>query len=227
MFPLLEPVCIIIYETQLREDGTHPTLTATLFSAVVTNTVGILQIISGVYLIRGVYLLRRFLREHINTTTMVLYASAYVIYLFTTILYYVTFNMDLIYNDGPATISFLQHAEEISIWTNFISQLLLCAIFWDLGRKNEEEQIVETESTYVEVEVQTYTESDDLQARIWNSYLRDKYAGNPLYVTRSSYSNKSQSQNQSRLLDEDEAPTIRSTYSSETTVQDAAGRQEE
>ena len=108
MFPLLEPVCIIIYETQLREDGTHPTLTATLFSAVVTNTVGILQIISGVYLIRGVYLLRRFLREHINTTTMVLYASAYVIYLFTTILYYVTFNMDLIYNDGPATISFLQ-----------------------------------------------------------------------------------------------------------------------
>ena len=51
-------------------------------------------------------------------------------------------------------------------------------------------QIQETESTYVEVEVETYNESDDLQAKIWNSYLQDKYAGNPLYVTRSSFASQ-------------------------------------
>jgi len=59
------------------------------------------------------------------------------------------------------------------IITSFLSQCLLCAIFWQLSTPLEiDEDTTETETEFVEVHVEEFDEEAELQARIWNNFLR-------------------------------------------------------
>lgn len=54
---------------------------------------------------------------------------------------------------------------------NFISDCLLCVIFWQLGRDKQNESETE-KNEYPEIEVVTFDEHAELQARIWNQFMK-------------------------------------------------------
>ena len=54
---------------------------------------------------------------------------------------------------------------------NFVSDCLLCVIFWQLGRNQQDESDKE-KNDYPEIEVVTFDDHAELQARIWNQFMR-------------------------------------------------------
>ena len=162
LFPLLESITLINYNSTRIIADQPPSKFAKYSLSIVTTMVGLLQTISGIYLIRGVYLIRRFLREHINTTTLVIHASAYGIYLVATIFYYGT-SVLYVFSNENKFVRLFQVAETFGLWANFVAQLLLCAIFWNLGTKEEAIPIAQSdeESSYATLEVETFNEEDE------------------------------------------------------------------
>ena len=63
-------------------------------------------------------------------------------------------------------------AATVFLCLSFIAQVLLCAIFWDLGRKKEKQE--ESEEEFTEVTLEAWDEDAELQMRIWNSFLREQ-----------------------------------------------------
>ena len=56
----------------------------------------------------------------------------------------------------------------------WISQILLCVIFWDLGMgENIELTGDDEESQFDEIKEEAFDEDADLQARIWNRFQRE------------------------------------------------------
>jgi hypothetical protein len=51
---------------------------------------------------------------------------------------------------------------------SFISQLCLCAILWDLGSNPETEEEEETS-----ILVEDFDEEAEVQAKIWNKFMRN------------------------------------------------------
>jgi hypothetical protein len=84
-------------------------------------------------------------------------------YLFSAVLFYTTYN---IYTFAPSQRNFIifQLSDIIYLVTNFVSNLLLAQIFWNLGLKKEETAASErnTEAGHmVTIEVENFDEVDE------------------------------------------------------------------
>lgn len=56
----------------------------------------------------------------------------------------------------------------------FVSEVLLCAIFWDLGKPVPIEEIEERErSSSVTLDVQPFDGEAEVQRRIWKAFCRE------------------------------------------------------
>ena len=106
--------------------------------------IGVLLIISGMYLIIGIIRIRNFLENHttddaMNTKTMLLHACAFGLYLIGTIAYYLSY---MLYYLFPAIFTVLY--EDIAMareYVNFVALFLLCLILWDMGSSEEKNDL--------------------------------------------------------------------------------------
>lgn len=143
--------------------GSHPepSQISTAAFNTINDLVGLLQIISGVYLIRGIIKIRGFYKKHemtssINTVTMLLHAGAFGIYLIADIAYY---GSNVIYGLNPSSkhaFNLYAGSSMFYVWANLVEQLLLCAIFWDLGT-NEKPMIIIYEQNEAEIEYKKFS----------------------------------------------------------------------
>jgi hypothetical protein len=59
-----------------------------------------------------------------------------------------------------------------SFWGDFVSQLLLIFIFWDLGKPEETRIESLSSSRFSSVMIDEFDDEAELQARIWNRFQR-------------------------------------------------------
>lgn len=147
-------------------------------SAVGQNAMWICQIISGFTLVQAIYRIRRFMSEQddnsVDTKMMTLHASAFGLYLISVVGLIIVNTLQLFDLDLKLTLfGVVIIAATVFLCLSFIAQVLLCAIFWDLGRKKEKQEESEEEE-FAEVTLEDWDEDAELQMRIWNSFLREQ-----------------------------------------------------
>jgi hypothetical protein len=168
--PLLGLLIYLVYwDTLFFGSGTLTLLQEVALNFVI-NSIGVLQIISGVFLISSVFTIREFFKskdasEVINTSNMILHAGAFGLYLLADVVYYIAMDLNVIWPENPQVVRFFDDACVFFIFANFMAQLLLVVIFWDLGRK---ELAVDDDDSAVNLVTGEFDEEAELQARIWN-----------------------------------------------------------
>ena len=142
--------------------------------------------ISAIVQIWSVLGIRRFMNqtgqtvEQVNMRTLLLHA-------FTFSLYAISVIVNLVFNilaafqitNDQALDKYYVTMVVLQI-SSFASQCLLCVIFWQVGTKQpttaqgeaQESQTVITTSGYEEIRVEAWDPEADLQARIWNTFIR-------------------------------------------------------
>ena len=137
-----------------------------------TYLVGALEVLSGACLIYAVFQINRYVKSstdsNINKRALLLHASAFGLYLASVI---VLDSCYAYYQINQDALSVYLNSEIFWAVASFLSQGFLCAIFWDLGRKRHVEARLQNES-YPEIEVLDFDEHAELQARIWNQFMR-------------------------------------------------------
>lgn len=102
----------------------------------------------------------------LNTKTMLVHASSFVIFMVTVALVMVG---TVIYSFKPDN-KFANLFYSITLFFNylgsFISQTLLCIIFWDLGKV----QVTDHSQSHDSIQVAEFDEEAEVQARIWNQF---------------------------------------------------------
>jgi hypothetical protein len=144
--------------------------------------VGVLQCISGVILTKAVIEIRRFLIDNdhadmINLSQMVIHSGAFAFYLFAEVIYYGTWTMR-VNRSATNLLIYAQYGTSLYLILNFVSQILLMVIFWDLGDK--EKVLFEDEEVELDpfaMMLCEFDEEQDLQARIWNRFQKEETAG--------------------------------------------------
>lgn len=149
------------------------------------NFVGFCSIISGIILVQSVVKIRRFFKErgdegYINTKVLCQHATCFGSYLVACVFYYAAHSVYTMY---PTSFYFY-----IFTWTstayllgNVFSGLLLAQIFWSLGTdlSNEQDDPQGDEDgdkeslDFTDTFIEEFDEDAILQARIWNSLVRD------------------------------------------------------
>ena len=99
---------------------------------------GIVQIYSGVILIKSVVSVRRFFvknkaTDYINTGMLLRHALTFGIYITTTAAYFVSFAVFTFYPDNDAIYTIVSVIGLVYIFGGIVSMLLLVNIFWYLG----------------------------------------------------------------------------------------------
>ena len=116
----------------------------------------------------------------IDTKQLCLHSSAFGIYLVAQLMYFSTWTIRTNRKNESNLLFIAQLGTSCYILFNCVSQVLLCVIFWDLGKQDNieldlddlaEEDILNT------LEVQDFDEDADLQARIWNRFQREDRSG--------------------------------------------------
>jgi hypothetical protein len=114
------------------------------------EAIGIVQVISGVIMFKSVIEIRRFFinknaANHINTSMLIRHASAFLLYIVTTLGHFTAASL-WAYNPVPSQYVWVAVSGIFFNIGSFISQILLCNIFWSLGQKidNGEEEEGET-----------------------------------------------------------------------------------
>lgn len=133
---------------------------------------GVLQIISGTYMIHAIFKIKAFFdrqeaSNELNLVVMILQGSAFGLYLLADLLYYV---LRTLYFIKSSRIEMLNTSITVYLWMNFVAQLLLIAIFWDLGKPLEEDREDTMESTPV---IEDFDDEAEMMARIWNTFQKD------------------------------------------------------
>jgi hypothetical protein len=123
-------------------------------------------------------------QDQMNSAIMLLHASAFGIYLLSVSLVMVART----YGGITENQQFLNKTLTAAIIGDFISQLLLIAIFWDLGKPENIRRESEISSTmFAAVEVDEFDDEAELQARIWNRFQRgDRFEKGTYRVTAAS-----------------------------------------
>lgn len=115
--------------------------------------------------------------DFINTSMLLRHAACFIIYIVTTFSFFLAFG----YYTFKPTIQVYEVAAVVGICFSLgsaVSQVLLCMIFWDLGKKIEKADFDPTESrqqspSVLDVIVSAdFDEDAELQANIWNSLVR-------------------------------------------------------
>lgn len=119
---------------------------------------------------------------------MLLHASAFVLYLLS-VLVLLVFSTIMGAAPSDEHLHWLQTAVNISIWCDFVSQMLLIGIFWDLAKADDVRGDTQTSTTrFSSIQIDEFDDEAELQARIWNRFQREERegAGHGLTVTSSS-----------------------------------------
>ena len=152
-------------------------------------------IVSGCLLIWSIYAIRRFLKQrgdldhpNLNLRQLVLHSAAFGLFLVSVVtfeLYNLAYSSVLhvrIHNHEKTKPVYFKIEIVLNIFLiafSFLSQVFLCAIFLHLSRKPQavqsDELTDETSTTIATLEVQSFDEDAELQARIWNAFTRDKH----------------------------------------------------
>ena len=101
--------------------------------------VGLLQILSGFYLIRSVLHIRRFFiekdaKDFINTSMLLRHASSFGLYITCTAVFFTVLSM-YVWSPSATYYSYTACAGIFFNTGSFISEVLLFNIFWDLAEK--------------------------------------------------------------------------------------------
>ena len=135
----------------------------------------LMQVISGTVLISSVVKIRRFyfeknIEQQLNTGKLLLHASAFGLYLISIVIYYASWDLFLL------TLTD-KKLEAVTVFLFFvfyvvaaIAQVLLCAIFWELAMPDPTR--FDTESSSNPILTESLNESFEVQARIWNQFMR-------------------------------------------------------
>ena len=132
-----------------------------------------LGLVTMYVLLLSVYKIRNFYRdnkltEEMNTKAMVFHVLAFGLYVVSVLLIDTSLTLLIIRPSNPTFFKVFEICELITTATATLSQVLLCAIFWQLGAKLEETpQKTQPEEPLL---VKTFDNEDELQARIWNAF---------------------------------------------------------
>ena len=180
LFPILVvPSTILLYDS-IYIDGVKATPGVVWFFNISNNGVGVMQVISGFYLIGSITKIRSFFTsqkegERLNNSILALHASAFGLYLVSVIFFYAcqTFKAS-VPQSSPDLFKF---ANNLFSWAligylfcNWISQLLILVIFWDMGYRKEEYEVIR--ASQIEA-TGDFDEEAEMQARIWNRFQED------------------------------------------------------
>lgn len=140
--PVLMGVAAITLRTTVFIKEEKPSTFLSIFNAVAYDTAGALQTYSGVVLVRSVLSIRNFFRDKgkedfINTGMLVRHALAFGLYLFITIIFFLAFTVYAFFPDSPKIFTIFNLTAIGFYFGSLIAQVLLCRIFWDLGKKVE------------------------------------------------------------------------------------------
>jgi hypothetical protein len=142
--PLIETALFVLFYREDLIKGGSPTSAVSQFLNVVSISLGILQIISGVLLVAAVFVIRKYINtrddQEIRPATLLVHTGAFGLYLLSLIVNYAA---EVIYNLHPQS----EKAAYCYIWASifyyaasFASQICLCFIFWDLVKKHSSRQ---------------------------------------------------------------------------------------
>jgi hypothetical protein len=120
-------------------------------SIAASSIVGLLQCFSGYIMVKSVLSIRKFFKERnatnfINIPMLMRHSVAFVLYLLSTLADYGTFAIFLAF-PNDYTFNLFMTAQDFWVIGGFVSQVLLCQIFWDLGTDTR----VRNESSFMEV----------------------------------------------------------------------------
>jgi hypothetical protein len=139
---------------------------------------GLLQWISGVILIRSVFKIRSFFKDHheivsLNVKRMTLHASAFIIYIVASISYFSTETLNQVM-DNSFSLKLAEQAIVFNSAASFTAQILLILIFLELGKAEVISDSVSSASHSTSLNAPIVVESFDLEAemhaRIWNAF---------------------------------------------------------
>ena len=110
------------------------------------------------------------------------HASAFGLFMVTDIVRYLAFTFYALHPQNPNVLKIYLIAKSFWLFGSFVSQILLCQIFWDLGSKveqrppsnrisNRSSSDKSTDSRTVSVEILPFDEDAEMQAKIWNSLV--------------------------------------------------------
>ena len=140
IFPLLEIPALVVFNNALyNSPDKNPGKLVVLSSVLAPALVVLLEIITGVYLIRSILKIKRFykennIRQKLKTTTLILHSSAFGLYLVSEVLLITSYAVYAIF---PTTLE--QYSIFLTVWTimSFVAQMLLCMILFELGAKKK------------------------------------------------------------------------------------------
>lgn len=167
LFPIVEAFSIISFNTAvLIQKEPYGPIGLTVAIDISSDGVGMMQIISGVMLVRSVQTIRTYFKErndedYINTSMLMRHAFAFGLFLIGTILKYAAFTVYSIYPNSGFAWNAYSVALIFCQLTSFVSQYLLCVIFWGLGEKNEDD-LTDDDSHTVSLEVEDFDEDAEL-----------------------------------------------------------------
>ena len=134
------------------------------------------QIISGIILIWSVYKVRAFMLERkiesqgLNVRSMWLHASAFGIFTVSIAAFTVVYANYLFHFDQDSTGTVCNIAFIVMFILSFVSQCLLCAIFWQLGTVETSRK---SDSDKSSASSEASDQDAELQERIWYSFISD------------------------------------------------------
>lgn len=172
--PTIEMAVGIPLNVALFTGSGQPALSITIAAIVFPTFSQLMQVISGIVLISSVVKIRRFyfeknIEQQLNTGKLLLHASAFGLYLISIVIYYASWDLFL--------LSPTKKLEAVTVFLFFvfyvvaaIAQVLLCAIFWELAMPDPTR--FDTESSSNPILTESLNESFEVQARIWNQFMR-------------------------------------------------------
>lgn len=147
------------------------------FSIVSTYCVFASQLVSGIQLIRAVRNIRRYLglsasAEQLSLKTLLLHVTSFGTYLVSVVILAIAFTVYLGFPGSQSAFDFYMISNIIWESSAFLSQLLMCFIFWYLSQEEKAQATDELPET----EFGAINEEATVQARVWNSFLKQSYS---------------------------------------------------
>lgn len=122
---------------------------------------------------RGVFNIRKYYQEtqtmdKLNVRTLVLHACAFGLYLVATSVVLVSLIIYVAFPFGETSKDWFAICLSVWFFLSTVSQLLLCAIFWQLATKQDLNETISTVGGgFAPIVVQEFDEEAQIQARIW------------------------------------------------------------
>lgn len=138
--PTASGVAAYLLRTAIFIDKEKPSVLLSLFNSIVYDASGVLQIISGVILVRAIFSIKNFVKDRkaerfINTRMLVMHSYSFILYLVTTCIFYASFTL---YAFDPSNSNiFLIFNICAIVWMcgSYVSEIILVIIFYDQGTK--------------------------------------------------------------------------------------------